>query len=134
GRGRGRAACGRSAGGPGHRRRADPRRAGDAEGGVDRGRPRSPAGARARLRLRRDGHDRRLAGRGAAAVLLRRARRGAAALDMARNAWFETVAEAQRRAHRRLPAPVYGALVAGCEAGLTCEDNMTAFAELGFAP
>jgi isopentenyl diphosphate isomerase/L-lactate dehydrogenase-like FMN-dependent dehydrogenase len=48
--------------------------------------------------------------------------------------WFETVAEAQRRAKRRLPAPVYGALVAGSEKGLTARDNVQAFAELGFAP
>lgn len=53
---------------------------------------------------------------------------------MARNAWFETVAEAQRRAKRQLPAPVYGALVAGSERGLTIDDNMAAFGELGFAP
>ena len=32
-----------------------------------------------------------------------------------RNAWFETVAEAQRRAKQRLPQSVYGALVAGSE-------------------
>jgi heme/flavin dehydrogenase (mycofactocin system) len=50
------------------------------------------------------------------------------------NAWFETVAEAQRRAKKRLPKGVYGALVAGSERGLTAEDNTTAFAELGFAP
>jgi heme/flavin dehydrogenase (mycofactocin system) len=50
------------------------------------------------------------------------------------NAWFETVAEAQRRAKRRLPKGVYGALVAGSERGLTAEDNTRAFAELGFAP
>ncbi|HVV20268.1 MAG TPA: pre-mycofactocin synthase MftD [Pseudonocardiaceae bacterium] len=48
--------------------------------------------------------------------------------------WFETVAEAQRRARKRLPASVYGALVAGSERGLTVEDNTAAFAELGFAP
>ena len=53
---------------------------------------------------------------------------------MARNAWFETVAIAQRRAKRRLPKSVYDALLAGCEAGLTYRDNMAAFAELGFAP
>lgn len=53
---------------------------------------------------------------------------------MARNAWFETVAEAQRRAKKRLPAPVYGALVAGSERGLTIDDNMNAFGELAFAP
>ena len=50
------------------------------------------------------------------------------------NAWFESVAEAQRRAKKRLPKGVYGALVAGSERGLTAEDNLTAFAELGFAP
>ncbi|MCU4184137.1 mycofactocin biosynthesis FMN-dependent deaminase MftD [Acidiferrimicrobium sp. IK] len=50
------------------------------------------------------------------------------------NPWFETVAEAQRRAKKRLPKSVYGALVAGSERGLTVEDNMAAFGELGFAP
>ncbi len=50
------------------------------------------------------------------------------------NPWFETVAEAQRRARRRLPAGVYGALVAGSERGTTAADNVAAFAELGFAP
>jgi L-lactate dehydrogenase (cytochrome)/glycolate oxidase len=50
------------------------------------------------------------------------------------NKWFETVAEAQRRAKKRLPKSVYGALVAGSERGLTLEDNITAYSELGFAP
>ena len=50
------------------------------------------------------------------------------------NKWFETVAEAQRRAKRRLPKSVYGALLAGSERGLTVEDNIAAFGELGFAP
>jgi heme/flavin dehydrogenase (mycofactocin system) len=50
------------------------------------------------------------------------------------NGWFETVAEAQRRAQKRLPNSVYGALVAGSEQGLTVHDNVAAFAELGFAP
>ncbi|WP_084361814.1 pre-mycofactocin synthase MftD [Herbiconiux solani] len=50
------------------------------------------------------------------------------------NAWFETVAEAQRRAKRRLPSSVYGALVAGSERGLTIDDNVGAFGEIGFAP
>ena len=50
------------------------------------------------------------------------------------NPWFESVAEAQRRARKRLPAGVYGALVAGSERGLTLEDNLAAFAEIGFAP
>ncbi len=48
--------------------------------------------------------------------------------------WFETVAVAQRRARRRLPASVYGALVAGSEKGLTSRDNVESFDELGFAP
>src|SRR6202451_3655926 len=50
------------------------------------------------------------------------------------NQWFETVAQAQRRAKKRLPKSVYGALIAGSERGLTVEDNVTAFSELGFAP
>jgi L-lactate dehydrogenase (cytochrome)/glycolate oxidase len=50
------------------------------------------------------------------------------------NAWFETVAEAQRRAQKRLPKSVYSALLAGSEQGLTRDDNLAAFAELGFAP
>ena len=53
---------------------------------------------------------------------------------MSRNPWFESIAEAQRRAQRRLPKPVYSALLAGSEAGVTYRDNMTAFGELGFAP
>ncbi|HEX6449408.1 MAG TPA: pre-mycofactocin synthase MftD [Trebonia sp.] len=50
------------------------------------------------------------------------------------NKWFETVAVAQRRAKKRLPKSVYGALVAGAEAGVTASDNVRAFSELGFAP
>ena len=50
---------------------------------------------------------------------------------MSRNAWFETVAEAQRRAKDRLPAPVYGALIAGSEKGITLDDNIAAYSELG---
>jgi heme/flavin dehydrogenase (mycofactocin system) len=50
------------------------------------------------------------------------------------NPWFETVAVAQRRARKRLPRSVYGALVAGAEKGLTTGDNVAAFSELGFAP
>jgi heme/flavin dehydrogenase (mycofactocin system) len=76
----------------------------------------------------------------------RRGRSGPAAADRRRdgpgndgsaqmgNAWFESVAEAQRRARKRLPKGVYGALVAGSERGLTVEDNLAAFAEIGFAP
>jgi pre-mycofactocin synthase len=50
------------------------------------------------------------------------------------SSWFESVAEAQRRARKRLPGPVYKALLAGAERGQTLEDNVAAFAELGFAP
>lgn len=53
---------------------------------------------------------------------------------MSKTGWFETVAEAQRRAKKRLPPSVYSALVAGSERGVTAEDNLTAFTELGFAP
>ncbi|KPI18890.1 Hem/flavin dehydrogenase [Actinobacteria bacterium OK074] len=53
---------------------------------------------------------------------------------MGRNPWFETVAEAQRRAKKRLPSTVYGALLAGSERGRTIDANTAAFAELGFAP
>ena len=48
--------------------------------------------------------------------------------------WFETIAEAQRRAKRRLPRSVYLALVAGTEQGITLEDNVAAYRELGFRP
>jgi pre-mycofactocin synthase len=48
--------------------------------------------------------------------------------------WFETVAEAQRRAQRRIPKSVYNALLAGSERGISYQDNTDAFAELGFAP
>lgn len=48
--------------------------------------------------------------------------------------WFETVAEAQRRARKRLPKSVYSALLAGSEKGVSYDDNTTAFTELGFAP
>jgi len=50
------------------------------------------------------------------------------------NTWFETVAEAQRRARKRLPPSVYSALLAGSEAGVSYDDNTAAFTELGFAP
>ncbi|UQX10543.1 pre-mycofactocin synthase MftD [Candidatus Mycobacterium methanotrophicum] len=53
---------------------------------------------------------------------------------MAKSSWFETVAEAQRRAAKTLPKSVYSALVAGSERGTTVGDNVAAFAELGFAP
>jgi len=50
------------------------------------------------------------------------------------NDWFETVAEAQRRAKKRLPKSVYGALIAGSEKGLSSSGNLSSFDELGFAP
>ena len=48
--------------------------------------------------------------------------------------WFETVAAAQRLAKKRLPKSVYSALIAGSEKGVTLEDNLKAFDELGLAP
>ncbi|WP_406630508.1 pre-mycofactocin synthase MftD [Amycolatopsis sp. WGS_07] len=48
--------------------------------------------------------------------------------------WFESIAEAQRRAKKRLPASVYSALIAGSEKGLTLQDNLAAYDELRFAP
>ena len=53
---------------------------------------------------------------------------------MSGSGWFETVAEAQRRAKKRLPRSVYKALIAGSERGQTLQDNVAAFSELGFAP
>ncbi|WP_300681537.1 pre-mycofactocin synthase MftD [Nocardioides sp.] len=50
------------------------------------------------------------------------------------NPWFESVAVAQQRAHKRLPKPVYAALVAGSERGQTIESNEAAFASIGLAP
>ena len=50
------------------------------------------------------------------------------------NEWFESVAVAQRRAQKRLPKSVYGALIAGSERGQTVADNVDAFGELQFAP
>ena len=48
--------------------------------------------------------------------------------------WFESVAEAERRAKRTLPPSVFKAIMAGAERGQTLRDNVAAFAELGFAP
>lgn len=50
------------------------------------------------------------------------------------NPWFESVAVAQARARKRLPEPVYGALVAGSERGQSVADNERAFTELGVQP
>ncbi len=40
----------------------------------------------------------------------------------------------RRRAQARLPKSVYGALIAGTEQGLSMDDNLAAFAELGVRP
>ena len=48
--------------------------------------------------------------------------------------WFESVAEARRRARRRLPRPVFLAIEAGAEAGVTRAANTAAFGAIGFAP
>jgi pre-mycofactocin synthase len=48
--------------------------------------------------------------------------------------WFESVAEARRRARRRLPRSVFLAIEAGAEAGVTRADNVAAFREIRFAP
>ena len=50
------------------------------------------------------------------------------------NPWFESVAVAHDRARKRLPAPLYAALVAGSERGQTLHDNEAAFQEIHFAP
>ncbi len=49
--------------------------------------------------------------------------------------WFETVAEAQRRAKKRLPPSVYSRAASPApSAGCRIDDNLAAFGELGFAP
>ena len=50
------------------------------------------------------------------------------------NPWFESVAVAEQRARKRLPAPVYAALLAGSERGQSLTDNQAAFAEIAVAP
>ncbi|MDA3021210.1 MAG: mycofactocin biosynthesis FMN-dependent deaminase MftD [Actinomycetota bacterium] len=50
------------------------------------------------------------------------------------NPWFESVAEAQRRAKKRLPSSVYSALLAGNEKGTSYDDNITAFSKIELAP
>ena len=50
------------------------------------------------------------------------------------NPWFESVAVAHQRARKRLPQPIYGALVAGSERGQSIAENEAAFTELGLAP
>lgn len=50
------------------------------------------------------------------------------------NPWFESVAVAKERARKRLPRSVFGAIVAGAEAGVSKDDNLAAFDELGLRP
>jgi len=50
------------------------------------------------------------------------------------NPWFESVAVAKARAKKRLPRSVYGAIVAGAEAGISRDDNLSAFDQLGLRP
>ena len=45
-----------------------------------------------------------------------------------------SVAEAQRRAKKRLPEAVYVSLLAGAEEGLTVRNNLAAFRDVGFRP
>src|SRR5271169_4077738 len=70
-------------------------------------------------------------GRSRGAIALGRCAHRGLRRERVSNPWFETVAVAQRRAQKRLPPSVYGALVAGSERGLTTEDNVAAFGELG---
>lgn len=48
--------------------------------------------------------------------------------------WMESVAEAQRRAKKRLPPSVYSALLAGNERGASFRDNTDAFGQIEIAP
>ena len=50
------------------------------------------------------------------------------------NPWFETVAEAQRRAEKRLPKSVLPRCSAGSERGVTLDDNLAAFARARLRP
>ena len=100
--------------------RAGPRRTAPRRSGCGRaalaGRPLAPAAARSSVQRR-----------SARGLLARK-------LMASSSDWFESVAEAQRRARKRLPKPVYDALVAGAERGATLDDNVRAFGELGFVP
>jgi heme/flavin dehydrogenase (mycofactocin system) len=50
----------------------------------------------------------------------------------AKNPRFESIAEAERRARRRLPASVFKGLQAGIDRGQTVSENVDAFTRLGF--
>lgn len=47
---------------------------------------------------------------------------------------IETVADAQRRAKKKLPKAVYTAILAGNENGATFRENVDAFTKIGFVP
>ena len=47
---------------------------------------------------------------------------------------IETVAEAERRAKRRLPKAIFDSLIAGAEKGITIHANVEAFDQIGFRP
>ncbi|WP_167040575.1 pre-mycofactocin synthase MftD [Salinibacterium sp. ZJ454] len=47
---------------------------------------------------------------------------------------IESVADAQRRAKKRVPAPIYTALISGNEKGVTMDANVDAFSEIGWRP
>ena len=53
---------------------------------------------------------------------------------MARSGWFETVAEAQRRAREAAAEVGVQRAARGSERGISYDDNVAAFGELGFAP
>ncbi|WP_276970567.1 pre-mycofactocin synthase MftD [Ferrimicrobium acidiphilum] len=48
--------------------------------------------------------------------------------------WFESVAEAERRAQRALPPSVFAAIRAGAESGVTLSENVLAFSQLQLLP
>ncbi len=50
------------------------------------------------------------------------------------NPWFESVAVAQRRAEKRLPKSVYGAIIGGADRGVSMDDNLAAFDEIRLRP
>ena len=53
---------------------------------------------------------------------------------MARTGWFETVAEAQRRAKKRLPSPSTARWSRARRSGLTVDDNTRRVRRTGLRP
>lgn len=53
---------------------------------------------------------------------------------MSKKVRFKNLAQAERLARRKLPPAVWLAVKAGNEAGLTLDDNLRAFTQLGFSP